>query len=128
MVIKVIRVLAVVLVLGGAFFYFRSQEKSSDSGLASMSNLQTRVIISATGFSPAEIKIKVGESVTWINSDTIVHTVHSDPHPAHTTYLPLNNVGQVPVGQKESFTFTAPGIYEYHDHFNSTLRGKVVVE
>lgn len=85
------------------------------------------VKVSATGFSPKEVKIKVGEVVTWMNDDTAMHNVSSAPHPTHTAYSPLN-LGNIPAGSKVSLTFPTAGTYKYHDHLNPSLTGSVTVE
>lgn len=86
------------------------------------------VKISASGFSPNNITIKVGESVTWENEDNEDHTVNSAPHPTHTTYPPLNQVGLIKPEGTKSLKFTQAGIYKYHDHLNPSLTGSVTVE
>lgn len=85
------------------------------------------VNITSTGFTPKEVKIKVGETVTWMNEDTAVHNVSSAPHPTHTAYTPLN-LGNIPAGGKVSLTFPTAGTYKYHNHLTPTLTGTVVVE
>lgn len=85
------------------------------------------VKITSTGFSPKEMKIKAGETVTWMNEDTAVHTVNSAVHPTHQVYTPLN-LGNIPAGGKVSLTFPTAGTYKYHDHLTPTVTGSVIVE
>lgn len=85
------------------------------------------VTISSSGFSPKKITIKVGGSVTWVNSDTQDHTVNSSPHPTHTDN-PFLNLGLIRPGEKKSLTFDKAGTYKYHDHLNPSLNGSVTVE
>src|ERR1019366_4234915 len=40
------------------------------------------VDITAKGFSPATIKIKVGQNVVWTNQDSSPHQPATDPYPA----------------------------------------------
>ena len=84
------------------------------------------VKITSSGFDPAIIKIKAGEMVTWMNSDTVTHNVSSDPHPTHTIY-PALNLGNILAGASKSLTFSQAGTYKYHDHLHSTLTGQIVV-
>lgn len=88
---------------------------------------KNNVTITASGFSPKEIIIKVGEDVTWMNSDAIDHTVNSAPHPTHTAYL-LLNLDAIKPGKKKSLTFPKAGTYKYHDHLNPSLTGSVTVQ
>lgn len=86
------------------------------------------VKISASGFTPKNITIKVGGSVSWENEDNEDHTVNSAPHPTHTLFPILNQVGLIiPEGTK-SVKFTTAGIFKYHDHLNPSLNGTVTVE
>ena len=86
------------------------------------------VTISQSEFSPKNITIKVGDSVTWMNSDSANHTVNSDPHPTHTLFSILNKVGLIKAGEKKSLQFTTAGTFTYHDHLNPSLMGSVTVQ
>ncbi len=88
---------------------------------------QNMVTVTKTGFSPQSITIKVGESVTWINNDSVTHNVSSAAHPTHLVYPPLN-LGDFAASQKVSLTFPKAGTYKYHDHINATLFGSVIVQ
>ncbi|TSC86257.1 MAG: Plastocyanin/azurin family copper binding protein [Microgenomates group bacterium Gr01-1014_7] len=88
---------------------------------------ETVVKITAAGFSPKDITIKAGGTVTWTNSDSVVHAVNSAVHPTHQVYSPLN-LGNIQAGGKAALTFPDPGTYKYHDHLNPSLTGSVVVE
>lgn len=88
---------------------------------------QNAVTLSQTGFSPATITVKAGTKVTWTNKSGIDATVSSDPHPAHTDYPPLN-LGKFSDGATHSLTFDKPGTYGYHNHFNASEKGTVVVQ
>lgn len=85
------------------------------------------VQISSSGFSSKSITIKVGETVTWMNSDSVNHTVYSAGHPTHLIYPPLN-LGTIKPGKKVSLEFPKVGTYQYHDHLNPSLTGAVIVE
>lgn len=85
------------------------------------------VTITSSGFSPNEIKIKTGGTVTWTNSDSVVHAVNSAVHPTHQLYLPLN-LGNIQAGGKAALTFPDAGTYKYHDHLNPSSTGSIVVE
>ena len=86
------------------------------------------VTITSSGFSPQNITVKAGESVTWINQDTSDHQVNSVVHPTHLVYPPLNTVGLLKPGGKKSLSFPDKGTYKYHDHLNPSLTGSVTVE
>lgn len=116
-----ILVVAVVLVLiiGG---WFLTRPKSTPPSVAT--NLVT---ITQSGFSLKDITIKAGDTVSWMNSDTIDHTVNSAPHPTHTAYPPLN-LDNLKPGETKSLMFPTSGTYKYHDHLNPSLTGSVTVQ
>lgn len=96
---------------------------STESAVLSVSSVN----ITSSGFSPKEISIKVGESVTWENSDSDNHTVDSAVHPTHLVYPPLN-LGVIKPGEQKSLVFPVAGTYKYHDHLNPSLFGLVIVQ
>lgn len=85
------------------------------------------VTITQSGFSPKDITIPAGETVSWMNSDTADHAVNSASHPTHTVYPPLN-LDTIKPGEKKSLTFPNIGTYKYHDHLNPSLTGSVTVQ
>lgn len=75
------------------------------------------VNIQGNAFSPAEITIKQGESITWVNKDSVGHTVVG-----LTFTSSLLDTGQ-------SFTqvFASAGTFEYHCSVHPSMVGKVIV-
>ena len=79
-------------------------------------------------FSPKNIKISKGTEITWVNQDSIEHTVNTDSHPAHTYYLSQNS-RTLEKDDTYSATFTEPGIYPYHcTPHAASMKGAVLVE
>lgn len=79
-------------------------------------------------FSPKNIKISKGTEVTWVNQDSVEHTVNTDSHPAHTYYLSQNS-RTLKKGDAYSVTFTETGIYPYHcTPHAASMKGAVLVE
>ena len=77
------------------------------------------VQIKRTGFSPASLTIKAGDTVRWINSDTRNHQVVSNNG---TFVSPILGPGRA-----FSYQCQAAGTYHYHDGLNPALKGTVVV-
>ena len=81
------------------------------------------VSISGFAYSPPTVTVHVGDTVTWIQKDSIQHTVTSDGLPAvlTSTLLSLN--------QKFSHTFSDTGTFAYHciPHA-SFMKGTVIVQ
>lgn len=101
---------------------------STASPTASSTIEKNVVTINSSGFSPKNITIKAGETVTWVNGDTKNHQVQSAIHPTHQLYPPLNSVGLLKSGEKKSLTFPNAGTYKYHDHLNPSFTGSVTVK
>ena len=82
--------------------------------------------------SPSQVTVAVGQSVTFVNSDSRSHDMESDPHPAHTACPSIANVGLLQPGQsKTTFGFANTGTCGYHDHNDSEragLMGRIVVQ
>lgn len=85
------------------------------------------VTITSGGFSPKDVTVKVGDTVSWVNSDSVEHTVNSAVHPTHLVYPPLNLDALKPAESK-SLSFPKAGTYKYHDHLNPSLFGSVTVQ
>lgn len=95
--------------------------------LPTVEQSQNTVNLTSTGFSPANLTIESGQTVTWINKSGQTATVNSAPHPAHTAYSPLN-LDSFNDGGTLSLTFDKPGTYNYHNHLNSSQRGTITVQ
>lgn len=70
-------------------------------------------------FSPSELNVQPGTTVTWMNTDRDSHTTTSD--------LPGWNSGTLSPGRQFSFTFQATGTFPYHCSFHPGMTGRVVV-
>ncbi len=78
-------------------------------------------------FQTSSLHIQAGQTVTWINDDSIAHMVDSDPHPSHTILSALQSP-QIESGQSYSITFTKTGTFPYHCHLHPSMKGTIVVE
>lgn len=71
-------------------------------------------------FVPAQLTVKVGDTVTWRNTGSIVHTATDDPSKAQdpaNASLPNGaepwDSGNIAGGEQWSYTFETPGEYTY---------------
>jgi plastocyanin len=80
----------------------------------------TPVKIDNFTFEPAQLTVKVGTTVTWVNEDDIPHTVVATGKAFRSKALDTDD--------KFSFTFTAPGSYEYFCSLHPHMKAMVTVE
>jgi plastocyanin len=88
------------------------------------------ITIAGRAVSPNAVTINKGERVTFVNNDTVAHTMSSDPHPAHTDCPPLNIGTLAPGQQRDSGTLNTVRSCGFHDHDdpdNVALRGTVTI-
>lgn len=78
------------------------------------------VFIQRHGFSPATINVTAGTTITWVNKESIIHTVTSDD-------ASLFDSNDLTEGQNYISTFMFPGTYEYHCKHHSDMQGVVIV-
>jgi plastocyanin len=74
-------------------------------------------------FTPSQISVQKGSTVTWTNNDNVTHTVIDD----------LDNVGgpasgNIEPGSTYSFTFNKTGSFQYHCKLHPSMRGTIVVQ
>jgi plastocyanin len=93
---------------------------SESPGLASPSVSGIVVSMKDMLFSPAELTIKAGDTVTWVNDDPVVHTL-SDLGGAFDS-------GSISPGGTWSYTFNDKASYDYYCSIHPLMTGKLVVE
>lgn len=146
--------LAVVIILGGAYMLWQGGSKSSGEAVTptpapittpgqatpspAAAAMTATVSYSGAGFSPGEVTIKKGGTVTWKNESNGKMWVASAQHPSHMVYAGTSREAHCPDasgtafdqcagGSDYSFTFEKVGTWNYHDHMNATVFGKVTV-
>ena len=80
---------------------------------------EVKVTIDNFTFTPPELKLKVGDTVTWTNHDDIPHTVVSAGKFRSKTMDTDNTF---------TFTFTAAGDYKYFCSLHPHMTGMIKVE
>jgi plastocyanin len=80
---------------------------------------QVNINIDNFSFTPQELTLKVGDSVTWTNHDDIPHTIVSAGKFRSKTLDTDNSF---------SFTFTAAGDYKYFCSLHPHMTGMIKVE
>ena len=136
-VILILIILSLILVAGCAPYKQEGSQVEID-GITAPNTIE----ITSSGFNPPELTINAGETVTFINKDTEPHWPASAMHPTHKVY-PGSDIAKCgtseasnifdackDLGPEEtySFTFNEVGEWNYHDHKNPSLFGKVIVQ
>ena len=104
-----------VTILFFAYFYGCGSKGSSTPN--PVSGNPNQVIMKDIAFSPSSLTVTVGTTVTWINNDSMDHTV--------TSGTPGNNTGVFDSGTiapsgKFTFTFNTKGTFQYYCTFHPT--------
>ena len=130
----IIGAIIIVIAIAGIFYYNSTStqqeipsEQSNTESAASQNTVAQEGFIEARienfAFVPAEIKIKVGSKITWINNDNTIHTIASDSGGK-------GELSSGVIGKDESWghVFNEKGVFNYHCGIHSSMKGKVVVE
>jgi plastocyanin len=92
---------------------------SGSSSSAAPAAAATAVTIANFAFSPAEVTVKVGDTVTWTNNDSVPHTVTGADFDS----------SQLAPGATFSHTFTKAGSFDYKCMIHPSMApGKVTVQ
>lgn len=84
------------------------------------------VTMQGHSFSPSELEVEVGTTVTWINTDNQAHTVTSGSDGEHDD---LFDSGSMDPGDEFSYQFDEEGTYDYYciPHVENGMTGTVTV-
>ncbi len=154
---KSIVIIIIAVVIIGAVILYLASNSSEEKSSASRENTGTSaggevvspsgkkaytVEITDSGFSPGNLEINQGDSVTWINKGEQESWPASAMHPTHTIY-PGSDIKKCGTseesrifdacrslvkGESWSFTFSNKGSWGYHDHLNTGRYGKIIVK
>lgn len=101
----------------------RSSVLSLDAGSTVVApSSKVAVKIQMYAFSPAQLTITQGTTVTWTNYDTAPHTVTVSSGPVTFSSPELEK------GQSFTYTFTTPGTYSYYCAVHPDMTATVVVK
>lgn len=95
--------------------------KESNSNSTQQSASTNKVDIMNMMFSPSQITVAKGTTVTWTNNDSIAHTVTADSGSGP-------NSSDIAPGQTYSYTFNDTGSFQYHCSIHPSMQGTVVVQ
>ncbi len=128
---KLIILVVILAAAAGGVWYWHSHQNSKPitppgvTYVPSDTNPPTKtnaVTIQNYAFSPADITIKRGSSVTWTNMDLVAYTVTEDDG---LSGGPAS--GPIPQNQTYVFKFVKDGLFHYHDSLDPNITGTVTV-
>ncbi|HEV8601132.1 MAG TPA: hypothetical protein VGQ87_00855 [Patescibacteria group bacterium] len=79
------------------------------------------------GFVPAEITVKKGRRVVFVNDTTTYNWPASNLHPTHEIYPEFDPKQPIDSGKAWAFVFDKVGEWGYHDHLMPNRRGIIKV-
>lgn len=110
-------------------------ETSSNASSVSASN--NTILILNYAYIPAQLTVPAGATVTWVNQDSVGHTVtEGDPNsPKQPNVRVFDSSGEIitgkvalmGAGESWSYTFTTPGTYEYYCIVHPYMIGHITV-
>ena len=78
------------------------------------------ISIKNMAFTPNNLQIKAGTTVTWVNNDTVQHTVTSDTK--------VFDSGPIDPGSNFTYTFTQAGSFTYHCDIHKSMTATITVQ
>jgi plastocyanin len=92
---------------------------AGETTAAAIAVVKNEISIKGNTFSPDNLSIKVGDTVTWVNNDSYAHTVKGKAGEFDS--------GNMASGAKFSFTFDKEGTIDYICGIHTFMTGKIVV-
>ena len=78
------------------------------------------VVIKDFAFTPANLTIKAGDTVTWVNQDGTEHSAWESTNNAFDT-------GLLSTGQSAALTFASAGSFNYRCRPHGNMRGTITI-
>ena len=88
---------------------------------------EVTIRLNASGFNPANVQIKVGTTVNFINDGSRSFWPASGVHPIHRLCPGFDSLKGLRQGEAYSFTFNEVKTCPMHNHLNPSLRGSITV-
>lgn len=114
------------IVITGLVIAKGASAQESEKKLTVPTEYSVRIPKSSDKFEPALLKIKVGDTVKWINEDDRKHVIASIPGKGTNDkelFAP-----QIAPGSSWSHTFSKPGDYPYFCYIHYVMMGAIIVE
>ncbi len=98
--------------------------------------VQVKMFDTPAKYNPDPVKIKVGDTINWVNTGDTIHTATTDPSQApDKTWASVPqeaetwDSGYMNSGDNFSYTFKVPGTYKYFctTHVKEGMKGEIDV-
>jgi hypothetical protein len=127
----IILTLIVLAITGGVLFTAKDKTVAPPDERMSSNNSDelpdgADIVYTGYGFTPDDIALASGATVTIINESSKDLEFVSDPHPS-TDANPELNIGKIASGERKSFTITKKGAWGYHNHLSPLKRGRITI-
>jgi plastocyanin len=101
-----------------ALFAIAGEMKAANGAAAATKN---QIVIKDFHFTPGTLKVKSGETITWINRD-------EEPHTVVSVEKQFKKSNALDTDQEFTITAGAPGTYTYFCSVHPKMTGTIVVE
>ncbi len=149
--IIIVGIVVIVIVALGWFFFSTNQTKTEETAATTQNEVPTAtssadtssentesqasgsgstITYTDSGFSPASLTVKSGESITWVNDSSSSVQVGSAIHPTHTVNQEITNnqfYVELAPGESAKVQLTKTGEWGYHDHLRPSMTGTITV-
>ena len=121
---KILIIVFILIIIGIVWVYNKNTISVPVSSVPATSNVTAKnaiinVSIKNFAFNPAQINIKTGDKVTWINQDSVPHSIVINGVEKSETLSLDGSFEQI---------FNTPGTYSYNCGIHPSMKGTVVVK
>ena len=139
-------IIVVLIIVAGGWYLLRTPSPAPEEAVgeditATLPAENITVRYTDDGFSPKDITVDIGRSVTWVNESSKEMWIASAMHPTHSVYggttlsehCAADATGSfdacrgLKAGESYTFTFDKAGEWKYHDHIDASKFGSVTV-
>jgi plastocyanin len=124
--------IATFAVLAGLLAACGGSSTAPDSSLSCTNVPSNSILLLNNAACPQNLTVSPGTRVMFINNDSRIHEMFSDPHPEHTNCLELNQVGHLEAGQRRETgnlnTVRRCGFHDHDDPNNRGLLGTITIQ
>ncbi len=118
--------IALIFAVAGIFLLPKNYTNSGNPGSSQSGKTQVQIIpgqnvaIKDYAFTPSQLIIKAGQSVTWTNNGQASHTITSNNGNELSSSV-------ISPGQTYAHTFNTPGTYNYYCSIHPSMVGQIIV-